>query len=46
MCIRDRTKRGSFVNSTALRVGAYTVAAVIAVLNVWLLFQTVREWIT
>lgn len=40
----DRVKMGSFVNSTPLRVAAYAVAALIAVLNVWLLLQTVREW--
>ena len=41
----DRTKMGEFVNSTALKIGAYTVAFVIASLNVWLLFQTAREWL-
>lgn len=40
----DRVKMGTFVNSTPLRVAAYAVATLIAVLNVWLLFQTVREW--
>ena len=41
----DRAKMGEFVNSTALKIGAYTVAFVIASLNVWLLFQTAREWL-
>jgi manganese transport protein len=41
----DRTKMGEFVNSTALKFGAYTVAFVIASLNIWLLFQTAREWL-
>jgi len=38
----DREKMGEFVNSTRLRMAAYTVAGVIATLNFWLLFQTVR----
>ncbi|MDQ8158436.1 MAG: Nramp family divalent metal transporter [Gemmatimonadota bacterium] len=41
----DRVKMGEFVNSTALRIAAYTVAGVIASLNIWLLVQTVRDWI-
>ncbi len=40
----DREKMGEFVNSTTLKVAAYLVATVIAALNLWLLFQTVREW--
>lgn len=40
----DKVKMGDFVNSTPLRVAAYTVATVIASLNVWLLAQTVRGW--
>ena len=39
----DRRKMGEFVNSTGLRVAAYTVAALIAALNIWLLLQTARE---
>lgn len=42
----DRVKMGDFVNSAALKVAAYVVAGVIAVLNVWLLIQTFTEWIT
>jgi manganese transport protein len=42
----DKVKMGEFVNSTLLRAAAYLVAAVIASLNAWLLFQTVREWVT
>jgi manganese transport protein len=42
----DKVKMGEFVNSTLLRAAAYMVAAVIASLNAWLLFQTVREWVT
>lgn len=41
----DRAKMGEFVNSTGLRIAAYTVAFVIASLNGWLLLQTVRGWI-
>ena len=41
----DRAKMGAFVNSRALRALAYSVAVVIAVLNTWLLAQTVREWV-
>jgi manganese transport protein len=40
----DRRKMGEFVNSKPLRVAAYSVAAVIATLNVWLLVQTVSGW--
>jgi manganese transport protein len=41
----DRAKMGEFTNSLPLRIGAYAVAGVIASLNVWLLLQTVREWL-
>ncbi|MBY0488298.1 MAG: Nramp family divalent metal transporter [Gemmatimonadaceae bacterium] len=41
----DPAKMGEFVNSTLLRVAAYTVAIVIAALNAWLLVQTVRGWL-
>lgn len=40
----DKVKMGAFANSTPLKVAAYTVATVIATLNVWLLAQTVRGW--
>ncbi|MFN9257008.1 MAG: Nramp family divalent metal transporter, partial [Gemmatimonas sp.] len=40
----DKVKMGAFVNSTPLKIAAYTVATVIASLNVWLLAQTVRGW--
>ncbi len=42
----DRVKMGEFVNSTALRFAAYTVAGIIASLNIWLLVQTLRDWLT
>jgi len=41
----DREKMGQFVNSVGLRIAAYVVAGVIATLNIWLLFQTIRGWI-
>lgn len=40
----DRVKMGSFANPAWLKGLAYTVALLIAALNVWLLFQTVRGW--
>lgn len=41
----DRLKMGEFVNGIAVKVIAWGIAIVIAVLNVWLLAQTVRGWI-
>jgi manganese transport protein len=41
----DPHKMGSFVNPRWLKVSAYAVATLIAALNVWLLVQTVREWV-
>ncbi len=38
----ERAKMGEFVNPPWLKVLAYSVALVIAALNVWLLFQTAR----
>ena len=35
---------GEFVNSTWVKTLAYTTAVVIAVLNAWLLVQSVRGW--
>ena len=40
----ERAKMGEFVNSRPLRIVAWTMAFVIAVLNAWLLVQTVRGW--
>jgi manganese transport protein len=45
MFTSDRLKMGEFVNPSWLKATAYLVAAVIAVLNVWLLFSTVRGWL-
>jgi manganese transport protein len=45
MFTSDRVKMGEFVNATWLKALAYIVATIIASLNAWLLFQTVREWL-
>ncbi|MFL5580290.1 MAG: Nramp family divalent metal transporter [Gemmatimonadaceae bacterium] len=45
MFTSDRRKMGAFVNAAWVKVLAYLVAAVIAALNVWLLFQTFRRWV-
>jgi manganese transport protein len=42
----DKEKMGAFVNSRWLAALAYTVAAVIASLNIWLLVQTARAWMS
>ena len=41
----DRAKMGEFANARATKLLAWTVAGVIAVLNAWLLVQSVRGWI-
>lgn len=46
MFTSDREKMGEFTNGPVLRALAYTVALAIAVLNGWLLVQTVGEWLT
>ena len=45
MFTSDRVKMGEFANAMWLKVLAYLVALVIASLNVWLLFQTFRDWL-
>jgi manganese transport protein len=42
----DRTKMGELVNPAWLKVTAYAVACVIAVLNGWLLVQAVAGWMS
>jgi manganese transport protein len=42
----ERAKMGEFVNPRWLKSLAYFTAALIAVLNAWLLVQTVQRWIT
>jgi manganese transport protein len=46
MFTSEKAKMGTFVNPPWLKVTAYLVAFVIASLNLWLLFQTVRGWMT
>ena len=46
MFTSEKAKMGTFVNPPWLKVAAYTVASVIASLNLWLLFQTMREWMS
>ncbi|HTK49108.1 MAG TPA: Nramp family divalent metal transporter [Gemmatimonadaceae bacterium] len=41
----SKLKMGEFVNPPWLKALAYSVASLIAGLNVWLLFQTVRDWL-
>lgn len=41
----DKKKMGEFANPRWLKLVAWTVAVVIAVLNLYLLFQTVKEWL-
>src|SRR5687768_6853648 len=45
MFTSNKLKMGEFVNPTWLKVMAYSIAAIIASLNVWLLFQTVGGWL-
>ncbi|HET6680504.1 MAG TPA: Nramp family divalent metal transporter [Gemmatimonadaceae bacterium] len=42
----EKAKMGEFVNPPWLKALAWTIAFVIAGLNLWLLFQTFREWLT
>jgi manganese transport protein len=44
MFTSERAKMGTFANSTAVKMLAWTVAIVIAGLNAWLLLQTFRGW--
>ena len=44
MFTSDRAKMGDFVNGRWVKVLAYSVATVIAVLNAWLLVRTFSEW--
>jgi manganese transport protein len=46
MFTSDRTKMGVFVNPPWMKMLSYTVAVVIAALNIWLLVLTVRGWLT
>ena len=46
MFTSDRRKMGEFANPVWLKLLAYLVATVIGGLNVWLLFQTIRGWVS
>ena len=46
MFTSDPRKMGPFVNPRWLKVMAYSVAAVIASLNAWLLVQTIGGWLS
>ncbi len=41
----DKTKMGKFVNALWLQILSWTITAIIVVLNLYLLFQTVRLWL-
>jgi len=41
----DRRKMGDFTNPLWLKLLAWFTAGVIAILNVWLLVQTIADWI-
>jgi manganese transport protein len=41
----ERAKMGEFTNPRWLKALAYSVAAVIAGLNAWLLVRTVQGWL-
>ena len=45
MFTSSKLKMGEFVNPAWLKVMAFTVATIIASLNVWLLLQTFRNWL-
>ncbi len=45
MFTSSKLKMGEFVNPAWLKALAYLVATIIATLNVWLLFQTLRGWL-
>jgi manganese transport protein len=45
MFTSDPKKMGKFVNNTAAKVTGYSIAIVIAGLNVWLLWQTFGGWL-
>ena len=41
----ERAKMGEFVNSLWVKILAWSVAFIIAGLNVWLLWQTIADWL-
>jgi manganese transport protein len=40
----DRAKMGEFVSSAKMQIVGYTIAVTIALLNLWLLYQTFSGW--
>ena len=46
MFTSDKLKMGEFVNSPSRKILSYIVAVIIASLNVWLLMQIFREWLS
>ena len=46
MFTSDKLKMGEFVNGAAVKSIAWFIAILIASLNVWLLIQTFRSWLT
>ena len=46
MFTSERAKMGEFTNPVWLKLLAYTVALIIAALNAWLLFQTIKGWVS
>ncbi|MBC7788847.1 MAG: Nramp family divalent metal transporter [Anaerolineae bacterium] len=42
----DRIKMGEFANGLWLKILAYAIATIIASLNIWLLVQTFKGWMT
>lgn len=44
MFTSDKVKMGEFVNSTLVKIIAWSIAVLIATLNIWLLWQTFIEW--
>jgi manganese transport protein len=46
MFTSDRAKMGDFTNARWVKVLAYLVALIIASLNIWLLVQTFRGWLS
>ncbi len=45
MFTSDKAKMGAFVSPGWLKVLAWVIAAVIGLLNIWLLIETFREWL-
>ena len=46
MFTSDKAKMGEFVNPLWCKILAWTIAVVIAALNIWLLWQTFADWIS